>query len=1027
MKLLIVHLSDLHLTTQPNPLLRNLDKIGSAVKAEAASADACLLAVTGDIAYSAKTVEYEVAAKFIDSIAAAVETVGSLVASKWVLVPGNHDCDFEQETQARQALLTELSSKLSVISTSDTSIADLCTQVQDEFFRFLAGRHKGEVKRGNDRLFWVESFDIGAKTIRLECYNTAWVSSLKEKQGGLLYPPGLLTDSEHKADLVVSLFHHPYNWLEASNSRVFRKHVESISDIVLTGHEHEPGIYEKRSIGDEGAYFIEGAVLHDRRPHVSGFNLVTVDLDAAIWKATQYQWSADQHLYTPSLKTDWRAFTRSRRILQHEFQNTREFTAFLSDPGTTFTHPRARQLSLRDIFVYPDLEELSIEKAEKEIVPGERLRSYFFENQRVLVAGAERSGKTTLAKVLFADLLDQGIVPVLLTGEKLRNPSEEQVLRSIEREFTAQYSSSLWEKYRQLDRGSRALVIDDFQRTGLNPEGRRRLMDAFDKHFDRVYILADDLFEIEELSQPQQEGALILSFHNCKMRELGNLRREELIKHWHSIGQEYTADEEEIAYKIEQTERTVNTLLGKNLLPSYPLFVLTILQLMETQISLKTVPGSYGYIYEALITMSLARTSDSTTLDTKFTYLAHFAYRMFKARKAVFDAAELEQVTSEYFNRYKVPFNTTDMMNDLQKAFIVSQHHRGCGFKYKYLYYYFVAKYIQENVNSSTEGSVLRSELGQLTKRLHTEEAANILIFFVYLTKDPQVIQGILVNARAIFADEQPCDLDADVRFVMSQESIPKFAYDAEKKRTARAKYLRTWDEVEEIAKRDEQRQADELEREDPDLQLSTSAILNMAAKTSQVMGQILRNFPGSLRGELKREIALESYLLGLRVLKVLLSSFQADLDQIKNRIKEHLEKEKRLTDKSRVSSIVDSVCLIFALALCYAVIKTISHSVGSAYLRETYRELIEGESRAAFYLVDMSVKLDHFRPTPEDEIVSLHRRLKDNLFAQSLLKGMVTEHVYLFPVKYRTIQRLCSKLQIQVKMPKALGTKMKK
>src|SRR5205807_4352990 len=64
--------------------------------------------------------------------------------------------------------------------------------------------------------------------------------------------------------------------------------------------------------------------------------------------------------------------------------------------------------------------------------------------------------------------------------------------------------------------------------------------------------------------------------------------------------------------------------------------------------------------------------------------------------------------------------------------------------------------------------------------------------------------------------------------------------------------------------------------------ELSDVLKINIAVKTLQVLGQILRNSPGSLRGDLKVAITKESYKVGLRTLRVLLSIAETNLDDFR-------------------------------------------------------------------------------------------------------------------------------------------------
>ena len=94
-------------------------------------------------------------------------------------------------------------------------------------------------------------------------------------------------------------------------------------------------------------------------------------------------------------------------------------------------------------------------------------------------------------------------------------------------------------------------------------------------------------------------------------------------------------------------------------------------------------------------------------------------------------------------------------------------------FKYKYAYCYFVAKYFQENIaNREGEGD-LRKKLREIADHVYFEDYANIIIFYVYLTKDREFIEYLLANANRIYKSYEPWNLTSHVEFVNRLGSDP--------------------------------------------------------------------------------------------------------------------------------------------------------------------------------------------------------------------------------------------------------------
>ena len=137
------------------------------------------------------------------------------------------------------------------------------------------------------------AFDVNGQKLQVNCFNTAWLSTNPEIPAQLVFPIDRLNhSSESFGDLVVSAFHHPYNWLMPENARVFRTHVESTSDIVLTGHEHEPSVFAKQNADAVVTQYVEGAVLQESSEDRSAFNVIVIDTTDGFYEAFLCRWNA---------------------------------------------------------------------------------------------------------------------------------------------------------------------------------------------------------------------------------------------------------------------------------------------------------------------------------------------------------------------------------------------------------------------------------------------------------------------------------------------------------------------------------------------------------------------------------------------------------------------------------------------------------------------------------------------------------------------------------------------------------------
>ena len=140
MRLLLLHLSDIHIVSEEDTVTARCSQIVDAVKNLDYSLDMCVVIVTGDVAFSGQADQYLVAMRFFNEIKEnlseklSCNAPASEIPIKIIIVPGNHDCDFTDATQVRDVIVDSVLTDGS--KAMDKSIVELCTRVQSPFFNF---------------------------------------------------------------------------------------------------------------------------------------------------------------------------------------------------------------------------------------------------------------------------------------------------------------------------------------------------------------------------------------------------------------------------------------------------------------------------------------------------------------------------------------------------------------------------------------------------------------------------------------------------------------------------------------------------------------------------------------------------------------------------------------------------------------------------------------------------------------------------------------------------------------------------
>jgi hypothetical protein len=427
-------------------------------------------------------------------------------------------------------------------------------------------------------------------------------------------------------------------------------------------------------------------------------------------------------------------------------------------------------------------------------------------------------------------------------------------------------------------------------------------------------------------------------------------------------------------------------------------------------------------LYEVLIKSALAGGHRGTKdVDLKVTYMSGLAYSMFKRGQTTMTESEFRAAHTAYCDRYDMVRDFSRMAADLRKAEMLVESNGLYRFKYPYIAYYSLAKYLQENAGS------LRADLNGMADHIYNDVNANTLIFYVYLTKDAKLIKRLIESAKQIYDEHAPCNLESHVEFVntMITQSPPPLHLVSTDVRENRDKANRNQDAAAELQK--EREQASETEQDYKyDRRLEDVVKLSIAFKTLRILGQVLRNFPGSLEGVLKLDITRESYLLGLRIIRALLSLAETSLDAMRANIADIIAERTGLADQALADK-TESAIIWLTGAASFGTIKRVSYAVGHQDLAATYEKVVTMNGNLSNRVIDVAIKLDHYENVPEQELRKLRSLVLKNPFTFSIIRNLVADHLYLYGCDYQTMQMLGSAWNIKITGPELVLNRAKK
>jgi hypothetical protein len=1017
-KLLVLHLSDIHIKTTSDFILDRAALVVSAVKNIDPNLGAVACVLSGDVSWSAGEDEYGLALDWVRSVES--ELRGAFpkpVAIRFVAVPSNHDCDFTEATEAR-ALVSEVVTKTPG-RLRDSSFADICLEPQRRFFQFrdaLSIPDPVEYRGVDSRIYAEYSLRCGDATVTFCCCDSAILSELHEKPGTLVFPPDFIPTKARSTDVSIGVIHHPYNWLRPDCMREVRNRLESVTDFILTGHEH---VIDRRASAahEKNNTYLEGGILQDRDdPDRSEFYAVVVDTAAKKQRVIAFSWTDGR--YTPVGDDPqqyhlWEDFAQNRFRMRETFQLLPSFSEFLDDPELTLTHRARGELRLSDVYIYPDLKRVNLtgEKGTK-IVPGEDIPQLVIEHPCLLLIGDDVSGKTALAKSLFQYLHGIGDVPVYIDAARTKLTAE-ACAQQLEEAFLAAYTPAALNAYRQLDRATRVVIIDNYEQLRLSSAQRIALLEEVRKQSFRLVVLAHDLaITLHDMSLSTESVATDLPFSCYSILPFSVIRQNKLAEKWLLLDTSVDANAEEFVRNLEQVRRTMSILIGRNYVPAYPPYLLAILQGAESGTDVDTNASTHGYLYELFIKTAIARRTSAVGYNVLSAYLAHIAYTMFKSGRIELPETELRSLHTELHEQFEVLKDFEKQTNQLIEMQLFVRRHDSYAFRHPYIFYYFLAVHLRDHLSEPEVFALI----GRLASQLYKNDSASTLLFLAHLCKDRRILEILLSAAASQFKQAAEASLEADVEFLNKlNSSTAKLTLPEQTPSEARKDYLEAIQ-----ASTEEEERFETVRREDVEASNSALGQLNSALKTIQILGQLLKNFPANYNRADKDNIIGACCGLGRRVLGDLLSVFEkhetAFLEDMLRMIGRRHSNLPRYKLEDRAAGAASA---LYELATAGIIIR-LSHALGSKELTTTYERVFPELKSVIMRLVYVSLRLEHYDAFPESVVRKEAKELQSNPFSFRVLRFLVARHFAIFPADFKLKQSFAKLLAIDYKKVRA-------
>ena len=1018
MKVIILHLSDIHIKFGTNPVLTRVSSIANVLNICTYGEECtCFLVISGDIAYSGDSQEYKIAHKFIDDLLKEICINKNIKNVYPILVPGNHDCNFKKAKSTRANLIDHLLDEDNpYIHINDDLIGDL-TCIQDEYFAFLQ-QVDSECQPTNP-IYWLRNFEIGKYNIRFLCLNTAWMSTKEKESGRLLFPVKLIDniDSQHSKDTItVSVFHHPYDWFDPRYRRDFKNQIRGMSNIIITGHEHDIDNQTHISIKGKIQEVMQGGLLQLDDKTYSSFNIQIVDLLQQKQSKKLLVWDEQDHYYKPEEETEWLPFLSFE--IGNLFTLRKNHRKFLARLDIQMTHPKSsRLLEIEDVYVDPSLD-ISyskngvISKYPETTSNIDHLLNVIKEYRKVLIVGNKYFGKTLLLKKLFTLLFNEDFVPIYCKGRDLLRLGK-QTESAIKQLFNYQYENERdvrYQKYRQLPLDKKVILVDDLNKTELGIRKIETLLDNIDDYFGFIILASNPIININEIFN--SPGALI-DYTRVKLNDFGLPIISDLVEKWTNLIYPDSPDAE-VQHRIKMLENSLFNEINRDITPRNPFFLLSILHKQEIEKSPEAQTGAYGYYFQTIINIMVAKVAESPDLiGYVYDYFCNLAFQLLDNKMGKIDKTDLEKMNEIYLDRTGFTLNLPNIINNSVKEEILLYEQDYYSFTRNYYLAFFAAKYISDNIRNPKLHQQMIKIIEQVSLHLHKDIYCEAMMFLCFHSNDPIILEVVTRKANIVFNDLAKFDMHKDVQFLNKLTPEPKIRYLAEKSvKETKKELLEASDMMTNELGEVRYGLVQDIKRLE-DLNIVNKIVYGYSLV--KVLAQIIKRY---LPGDLEDRITLtkECYDLGLYTIKYVFDQIEREIPSIQAGLASCILQRNPSIANDKLGSTTTDWIWALSESICMSSIKNISQNVGAPQLQKVYRLILDKYPDIAYRFIDISIELDHFEEIPERKIIELAKILDEekNHFCKDLLSLLFMYHIYQFDTPMQKIQRIASALGLE-------------
>lgn len=575
------------------------------------------------------------------------------------------------------------------------------------------------------------------KSILINLINTAVFSSLDEDQGYHYLPKKEIErlSDQNDADFVFTVMHHPHHWYSARCKKDLESALYSRSDLIFVGHEHfesDMTIKKDRSIVN---IFAAGELCNKGDWSNSEFHIATLDLDTREYSSHKYRLNQRQEIYEETGE-------ERKLILSRDRYNPVGLTITESFYNTHYNEDKHYiSKSFMDYFVFPLLEEIPGDKTNSSVTRDIKTMADFTTRlkaePKVVITGLVESGKTVLAKALFLEL-SKDVFTIILHGSEVRRNNFEKIIKSAFEDIYGSDSTS-YELFKQTERDSKAIIIDDFD--AVDPMYQESFSEFLADKFGIIIETAMEEIELDIESRLKKKKInkdylqlRVAPFYTDKRRQL-------VTKVVNLIGNDGQSKENIINILCDALTRQ------KSLYNWSPDFIVQFTKYFYNNIgdSTKNDGNVFSKVFENSITSLIKPfAGKQLTVDKIFAILDKIAYQIYTNKEYPIKTTRISEVIDEYNRIYDSEVNAVSLLSSLIAAKILKEADGGYYFYERNYLAYFTAREIRKQVYDGNFDMIQH-----VMEYSYMNLNAEILLFVTYITENKNILTMLMNLAES--------------------------------------------------------------------------------------------------------------------------------------------------------------------------------------------------------------------------------------------------------------------------------------